>query len=1064
MSIMKFLFCSLIFSIGFCIDIFSQEFNFEDYNQDNGLSPLYIYDISQGPNGKMFLGTEGGVVVFDGYTFEKFNATDSLAEDIVLSLMITKSGTVVLGHFQEGITIGENGKYHRVKSKNLTGIKISGFAEHNSGKIFISTKGSGLFVMHTSGLIEKITIVEDEIINGLCILNNDYLVLATDEGLKNFKIKVSSLEKFDNAEALAGKRITALCSDKLGNIFSVIPGEGVAQTKIDGQSTQTRTMKLSDMFLTSGEFTDVCVDNNKNVYVSTSGEGIRKIPYAEGATISNETAVQIYSAANGLKSNYIQSIFIDAEKNLWVGTYGKGLVKLSDQKFVAIKYKSEKNIFGVVSLADFKGKRFAATGDGVFEIRKLSNGGVFYKNVSDSIGIPNKSATSLFALNTILFIALDRNEIYCLDDDSKKASKILIAFENSGTLINSLSGSGDLLFICCTEGLIIYNTNKKTFEKYNTSNGLLHNNVRSALKDKNGRIWIASPASKMSYIKDGVINFIEDVENFKSFSIQSIAEDSRGKIWFATEGDGIFQFNGISFLNFTTEQGLGSNYVYSVFCDGANNIWATHKNSISRLTFERASFISYSSPKDFPTLEFNIYSYSFAENNKIQFGTSDGVLEYNPAYDKAGFFKPFCSIYKVTIDGVEYDTKKEINLPYGKYDVKIYFLGISHKDPKGITYTYQLSNFQSETSNNDYNNRFVSYPSVSDGNFTFYISCSDRNGIVSDEVKLKISIAAPFWKKIWFYVLLAIFISSAFYLYVFYRTRKFKKDQLRLEEIIDEQTYQLKEEKEELRTLSEKLEEKNEDIIASINYAKKIQNAILPSPENVKDLIDIFIYYQPRNIVSGDFYYLHRFEKNIVAAVDCTGHGVPGALMSVIAYNNLNKIIVENSNSSPVEILYLLNNAIIDFFSRNQSKTSTLQGRDGMDISLCKINLDKNKITFSGAARPMVIVSKNELTELKGSILSIGRSTESVLKFPFIENNVSVQAGDCIYLFSDGYADQFGGPRDKKFSTQSLKWLLQKIAAFDIEKQKEMVSATLEDWKGDNDQVDDLLLIGIKIK
>ena len=253
------------------------------------------------------------------------------------------------------------------------------------------------------------------------------------------------------------------------------------------------------------------------------------------------------------------------------------------------------------------------------------------------------------------------------------------------------------------------------------------------------------------------------------------------------------------------------------------------------------------------------------------------------------------------------------------------------------------------------------------------------------------------------------------------------------------------------------IELKKKEITDSIVYSKRIQNAILTNQEEVKSkLSNSFIIYRPKDIVSGDFYFFeHKESSFFIAAADCTGHGVPGAFMSLIGIKELS--IAHSQSESTGDILFKLNNQIKNTLKQNQIDST----RDGMDIGLIK--LEGNQITYSGANRPLWIVRANTLIieVLKATKAAIGGHT--IDNQIFEEHRVNLNKGDSVYLFTDGYADQFGGERGKKLTTKDFKKLLQTIHAKTIHEQQNDLIDFFEKWKGESEQVDDVLVIGIKI-
>ena len=264
------------------------------------------------------------------------------------------------------------------------------------------------------------------------------------------------------------------------------------------------------------------------------------------------------------------------------------------------------------------------------------------------------------------------------------------------------------------------------------------------------------------------------------------------------------------------------------------------------------------------------------------------------------------------------------------------------------------------------------------------------------------------------------------------------------------------------------IEKQKERILDSINYAQRIQQSILVDENEIKKLLpDSFVLFLPKDIVSGDFYWFTQTaNKIIIAAIDCTGHGVPGAFMSMIGNALLNQIINEKHITKPSEILYHLNRGV--FESLHQEKESPL-ARDGMDIALCTIDTDQKTIEYAGARNPLYFITSNTLQEIKANKQTIGSaghiSTQSeIYKTEFTNHTLSITDDLCIYIFSDGYKDQFNTTEKKKFGAQRFKELLLQIHSQPMVEQKQLLDKTMQDWQGDMAQIDDMLVIGIKFK
>jgi serine phosphatase RsbU (regulator of sigma subunit) len=290
-----------------------------------------------------------------------------------------------------------------------------------------------------------------------------------------------------------------------------------------------------------------------------------------------------------------------------------------------------------------------------------------------------------------------------------------------------------------------------------------------------------------------------------------------------------------------------------------------------------------------------------------------------------------------------------------------------------------------------------------------------------------------------------------------------------------------------------KIEAQHQDMLDSIKYAKRIQEAILPTDDNVKEiLLDSFVFYGPRDIVSGDFYFVEKVTTkygdviDLFAAVDCTGHGVPGAFLSFLGNNYLTQSIKIETINTPGEALDFLNEGIFKSLKLNESNKKGIPIRDGMDLTLCGLNRKKNQLYFAGAKNSIFIITEKkniekwdtssddiktlELDDVPNQILIEVRGDRHPIglygKFSsrtFKSHVLPIHKNDLIYSFSDGYVDQFGGPRNKKYGTRKFKKLLLSIHNLSMEQQKKQIISEFNDWKGTNENLDDILVMGVRV-
>jgi serine phosphatase RsbU (regulator of sigma subunit) len=276
---------------------------------------------------------------------------------------------------------------------------------------------------------------------------------------------------------------------------------------------------------------------------------------------------------------------------------------------------------------------------------------------------------------------------------------------------------------------------------------------------------------------------------------------------------------------------------------------------------------------------------------------------------------------------------------------------------------------------------------------------------------------------------------------LFFWNRKFKGEVVRRKEAED------------------KIKDQFHEIQDSIKYAKRIQNAILPPQKLVKEYLpQSFVLYKPKDIVAGDFYWMeHRGDSILFAAADCTGHGVPGAMVSVVCNNGLNRSVREYNLSEPGKILDKTREIILEEFEKSEEEV-----KDGMDISLCSLNMKERKLEWSGANNPLWIIRKDahEIEEIKANKQPIGKYAD--IK-PFTTHELKLSEGDTVYVFTDGFQDQFGGDKGKKFKAAKFKELLLQIQSLSMEEQRVRIDEAFESWRGKIEQVDDVCVIGVRI-
>jgi len=408
---------------------------------------------------------------------------------------------------------------------------------------------------------------------------------------------------------------------------------------------------------------------------------------------------------------------------------------------------------------------------------------------------------------------------------------------------------------------------------------------------------------------------------------------------------------------------------------------------------------------------------------------------------------------------------QNLNLAYYNSYVTFQYLGITTFAPHKVRYQYMLSG--SDKGWGEITEKTeAQYTNLSPGTYTFRVKAMNGDGYWSKEFDYPFTIRPPWWKTWWAYICYFLSGAGTIVFYIRWRTASLLKRQKELEYTVELRTAEVVAEKKEVEQQKEVVEKKsqeltikNKEITDNINYAQRIQSAILPDIKLIyKTLEQSFILYLPKDIVSGDFYgFAERDNKVIIIAADCTGHGVSGAFMSMIGSSLLNQVINEKCITEPACILNHLNTAVIEALNQSNNESN-----DGMDVSICAFDLDNQKIEYAGANRPLWIARKEEMLIFSPDKYPIG-GLQVARERAFTNHIIDIEKGDTIYIFSDGYADQFGGEKGKKLMTSKFKEKLLSIQNEPMREQERILREYFLEWRGANEQVDDVLVIGVRV-
>jgi ligand-binding sensor domain-containing protein/serine phosphatase RsbU (regulator of sigma subunit) len=1041
---------------------FGQSFDFKSFDSDMGLPQNFVYCLSQDNNGYLWIGTGEGLVRYDGINFITYTQSDSLASDFVHSLFIDKNGMLWVGHGNGTLSYYQDG-FHKVIPEDKATSPIKDICQDSDGNIWATVQNNGVLKIAPD---KKVTSFFDRDIFGARLyysiesIDPFHLLMGTSDGL--FILTVNAEDKAVNMEAVNNVppiNVNAIVKRRLfdGEFWIATEDEGFYLFQYDKKTAKHyANRELCIQFNVDEEnILDIYEENDGSLMLATWGKGVIKLFWDPATQTFNESFN--FSTANGLNHDYIKNILADRENNYWFATYGGGVSVLLNDYFIHydledIGFKQNK----AISVFENGNALWIGLENGLLKTDPFCFAD--HEFYDYALGIPNDRITGFeYDENNVLWVSSQNHGLYYRKPDALSFKRYNYTKSIIGNKINDIAILEDHIYLATLGGFYIVDLKTNKIDTLTTRRGLPHNSINFVYIDDKKQVWIGPKSSGICRIDSANI----EVHKLSPspINVSGMTKDSEGNIWLSTVGKGVLEYLPDSLHPIKAigvMDGLSKNYCYDIICDKNDRLWVCHWPGISSIDLKTMQIRKFGFDDK---MGGDFYRLWEDVDQNIWFASSHGVIKYFPDRDKKNMVPPMLNFTSIDISGKKYPMNKAIQLPYPyrkKYQFKFEFTGISFKDPLGVTYQYRMEKEGDEDESRWVDlgsTNFREYEFLPDGKYVLKIRAFNADGIPnSNPLTVNIEIDSPFWKKIWFYLLslgLAVF---AMYWLIKYRERALRLQKEALQQEVASQTVVLRKQKAEI-------ERKNQDITASINYAKRIQRSILPQVDTLRDTFpESFIFFAPRDIVSGDFYWFNKSkERFTICCADCTGHGVPGAFMSMIGSTLLNDIYKHEHVSTPADMLERLDADIHILLQKDGNN----QAKDGMDISIIQIDLNTGKVILASAKRPVYLFINNEMTIYNGTRRSIG--DDLVKNASFINYEYQCSKGDSIYLFSDGYPDQFGGARGKKFMKVGVKRLLDEIHDKPMTKQGELVRDNFLNWKGDFDQIDDVLFMGIRL-
>lgn len=1031
--------------------IISQTYYFESYSVRHGLAQSNVAATVQDANGYYWLATESGLSKFDGKNFTNYTTENGLADNNITGLLIDKNQTLWITHDNGLLTTYNNNGFKTYHVKEIgNGKKIYCITQDSKGHLWIGTNNGAFEISDLANPTKVHSLSATEglspIVFSIQENTNGDIWFLTDIGIKKLNKQNNKIEfvKFSNIPPV---QITAFQILKAGDVVIGTSTGSIYKVFSNGQSPELlfdiRSYGFIGSFAANFIYT-LFEDSKSNVWASVFNSGVCKIN-------PNEKPL-LFTVNNGLPVNKIKSISEDREGNILLGTVGEGLQVFKGAQFVSYSKNngmSNSQVYGIT--IDNSGEVWLANNEG---ISVINTEGKIY-NISEFPFSPVSNTRALAKDKSgNIYVALWGGKVAKFKPGSKKAIPLVEVFDLINPFVSTLLvDHNNVLWIGTIDGLTTYNCNTGETKSLRTVDGLSGNDISCLFEDSKKRVWIGTKQKGITLIENNKFTILNKEKGLAN-NVTSVAESADGTIWIGTENSGVYAYKNGSFTNISLKNGLISNYITLLQPMVSNELWIGTNKGLCKLNIKTSKITPYFKSDGFTGIETRPNAV-FADNNAdIWFGTVDGVFKYSAKQDNPALIEPLLHITSLKINLKETSLKENMQLSYKDNSLLFEYTAITLKNPDEISYKIKLEGYDQEWRPSTKEN-YISFSNLPAGNYSFKLQVCVGNNCTEKSLSYTFSIAPPFWKTWWFYVLTIIVITLILFTYIKLRERQLLKENKILEEKVKERTAEVVQKNIEL-------DEKNKDITASIRYAKRIQDAILPPDSFVRNYLPkTFILFKPKDIVSGDFYWLYdKKDMVLFAAVDCTGHGVPGAFMSIVGHSKLDQIVAEHGITKPSEILNELNKNVSD--TLRQSYLEDNQVRDGMDIALCAFNRKTNVLEYAGAFNPLWLIRNGEFTEIKADKFPIGNLKSGENKV-FTNHSIQLVPGDTLYIYSDGFADQFGGPVGKKFKYSAFKKLLLDTQHLSMEEQGELLNKTIENWKGELEQVDDILVIGTRL-
>ena len=1036
---------------------FSQSPHFKNYNIFKGKKGYTVNVVFQDSKGLLWYGTSEGLVLYNGVIYSNFTTDDSLALNFVTTIAEDQNHNLWIGHKNGKISIVNNEQKIR-KFNDLDSLldePISEIKFISKNHILIATLGNGLIEIKNKQIeiYNSDNETADDYIYDIEVDNAGNIWFGSDIGILVHNIQDNSWGKISMKDGLPDNIVKELEFDDSGMLWIGMEEEGLA---VYNHSNQTFTQVPMWKFGTLNHF---LIREKGEIWISTLYNGIVKLNFKDYSQFSYSN----YLKTDGIINNRTENIFKDREGNIWVPSK-EGLSQFTGNLFELLNTNGGLPSNQVFSFfIDSENRYWLACVNGLYVMTKSITGELTYEHLLNKEKYKSHTFTSIYQdKNSNIWVSTYGFGVYKFD--TQTLDYVNYDTENglSDNNIISINGIGGKIWFSTSGGGVNYldlNVDENEFKSFSKDDGLGSNYIYSTYSDSKNRVWFAKDGGGIAMLENGKLQSFEDFDTLSNV-VYGIVEDSLKNIWFTTANKGLVKFDGETFHRYTVKNDLITNSFNSIIVDNYGNCVLSSNEGITIFDVESSQFTNFGEDDGVAFMQPNLNAIHKDKSGDIWISTSNGIIKYNPdvKHEKQTDIK----IYITKKQAFYQDITDSTNiLSHDQNHLVFNYIGLWYKAPEKLLYRYKIEGHDLDW-NYAQKSLTATYSGLPPGEYTFIVQVTNEQTKWNENqsAKFYFAIEPPFWQEWWFIGGLIIIVILGIYLFFRVRLANLRKAKEKLELQVKRRTAEISMQKQEIEQQKDVIERKNKDITDSILYASRIQTAILPPDDYIAEALpEHFILFKPRDIVSGDYYWMTKKGDEIVIAIaDCTGHGVPGAFMSMLGVAFLNEIVNRTEELTASGIL----NDLRDHVKRSLRQTGKKEeNKDGMDIALCILNQKRKCLQYAGAYNPLLLIRKGELIQIKADRMPIGIYLKE--KKSFTNHILELEDTDVLYMFSDGYIDQFGGDNGKKFLAKHFKELLIEIYDKPMSDQKNILNETLEIWSGDLDQVDDILVMGFKL-